>query len=199
MSIISRVLARFSKSKIPGQEYIEAPDSTRLDDVQVFVRADNGGKRLLVGADAVISGNFTFERGQGSIVIGDRTFIGGGTFVCSTGIQIGSDVMFSWGCTVIDTNAHSTNAEDRKRDVAHWKQGLDQGQPGAFKDWSNVRSAPVVVEDGAWIGFNSIILKGVTIGAGAIVAAGSVVTKDVAPGTTVAGNPAKTVASKASH
>lgn len=50
---------------------------------------------------------------------------------------------------------------------------------------------PIVIEDNVWIGINSTILQGVTIGKNAIVAAGSVVTKDVAPNTVVGGNPAK--------
>ena len=63
----------------------------------------------------------------------------------------------------------------------------------SLKDWSVVRSAPIVIEDRAWIGFNAIILKGVTIGEGSVVAAGAVVTKDVEPYTVVAGNPARVV------
>jgi maltose O-acetyltransferase len=50
---------------------------------------------------------------------------------------------------------------------------------------------PITVEDYAWIGAGAIILPGVTIGTGAVVAAGSVVTKDVAPRMIVAGNPAR--------
>ncbi len=53
------------------------------------------------------------------------------------------------------------------------------------------RDAPIVVEDHAWIGSRAIILKGTTIGQGAVIAAGSVVTKDVAPFTIVGGNPAR--------
>lgn len=49
----------------------------------------------------------------------------------------------------------------------------------------------IIIEDEVWLGANSIILSGVTIGKGAIVAAGSVVTKDVPPYTIVGGNPAK--------
>lgn len=52
---------------------------------------------------------------------------------------------------------------------------------------------PIVVEDDVWIGYNSTILSGVTIGQGAIIAAGSMVTKDVAPYTIVGGNPAKLI------
>ncbi len=54
---------------------------------------------------------------------------------------------------------------------------------------------PVVICDRAWIGFNSIILKGVVVGEGAVVGAGSVVSNDVAPYTVVAGNPAKFIKS----
>jgi acetyltransferase-like isoleucine patch superfamily enzyme len=57
----------------------------------------------------------------------------------------------------------------------------------------NVDTAPIIIEDHVWISFNVIVFKGVTIGKGAIIAAGSVVTKDVAPFTLMAGNPAKPV------
>ncbi len=53
--------------------------------------------------------------------------------------------------------------------------------------------SPVHVGDKSWIGFNSIVLKGVTIGEGAVVGAGSVVTKDVSAWTVVAGNPARVI------
>ncbi len=52
-------------------------------------------------------------------------------------------------------------------------------------------SAPIVIEDGAWIGAGAIILKGVTIGTKSVVAAGAVVTKDVPPYVIVGGNPAR--------
>ncbi|MGC8751800.1 DapH/DapD/GlmU-related protein, partial [Hydrotalea sp.] len=64
---------------------------------------------------------------------------------------------------------------------------------GAYKNWEKVKSSPIKIADKAWIGFNVIILKGVTIGEGAIVGAGSVVTKDVPPYAVVAGNPAKII------
>lgn len=55
------------------------------------------------------------------------------------------------------------------------------------------RNAPIVIEDHVWIGSRAIILKGVTVGRGAVIAAGSVVTRDVAPFTIVGGNPAKLI------
>jgi acetyltransferase-like isoleucine patch superfamily enzyme len=54
----------------------------------------------------------------------------------------------------------------------------------------DVASKPVLIEDDVWIGFGAAVLKGVTVGRGAVVAARSVVTKDVPPYSVVAGNPA---------
>ena len=101
-------------------------------------------------------------------------------------ITIGNDVLISWGCTIMDNDAHSTSWSERKNDVAITLGKLSANE----KAWSQVSRKKIVIKDKAWIGFNSIILKGVTIGEGAIVAAGSVVTKNVPPYTVVGGNPA---------
>ena len=149
---------------------------------------------LEIGDKCVIEGDFIFENSKGYIKIGDRTYIGGSTkFICTNRIEVGSDVMFSWGCTVIDSNSHSTKWEERMNDVADWKRGIDEDKIGAYKNWEVVRSAPIHIKDKAWIGFNVIIMKGITIGEGAIVGSGSVVTKDVPDFAIVAGNPAQII------
>lgn len=146
---------------------------------------------LEVGSGCVIDGKFVFETTSGLIKIGNNSFIGGGMFSCIEAINIGDDVMISWGCTVMDHNSHSLLWEERKHDVADWKKGIEEGEIGKYKNWSNVARASISIKDKAWIGFNTTILKGVTIGEGAIVASGSVVTKDVPDWTVVGGNPAK--------
>lgn len=147
-----------------------------------------------IGNDCLIEGSFVFENKNGVMRIGDRTFIGGGTrFICINNIDVGNDVMFSWGCTIIDNDAHSINWSERKDDVLIAKKSVGATNPNNNKNWDVVKSEPIIIKNKAWIGFNVIILKGVIIGEGAVVGAGSVVANDVPDYTVVAGNPAKVV------
>lgn len=174
--------------------FISYPDSTNISNLNLTVRNPIEDKKYIeIGENSLISGNFIFEIKEGKVSIGDRTFIGGGSFICIDEIQIGNDVMFSWGCTITDNNSHSHIWSERRNDVLEWKKGIDENKIGVYKDWSKVKSGKITIKDKAWIGFNCIILKGVTIGEGAIVGAGSVVTKDVPDWTIVAGNPAKII------
>lgn len=175
-------------------KYLSYSSSSNVDGVRLEVRSNSSKKdRLIIGDDSNIQGYFVFEKDDGLISIGNRTFIGGGLFISIDKIEIGDDVLISWGCTISDNNSHSTKWPERENDVKLWKRGLDEKKIGQFKNWDVVKFAPVIIKDKAWIGFNSIILKGVTIGEGAIVGAGSVVTKDVPEWTIVAGNPAKII------
>lgn len=136
---------------------------------------------LSLGNDVRLSGRscFYFMRVEGlspRITIGDRVFIGNGcTLSAAQDITVGDDVLISSGVRIHDNDGHPLDA---KRRVA-----------GESITASEAR--PVKIEDGAWIGASAIILKGVTIGRNAVVGAGSVVTRDVAPDTIVAGNPAQ--------
>jgi acetyltransferase-like isoleucine patch superfamily enzyme len=160
-------------------------------------RGDSGSIRLRIGEQCVINGTIVLERGIGQVSIGDRTYISQGThIICASDIQIGSDVLLAWGITILDHDAHSVRWTDRANDVEQCRLGLLEGgypEVARRKNWDVVPMAPVVIGDKVWVGFNSIILKGVCIGEGAVVAAGSVVTKDVPPYCIFAGNPAKIV------
>lgn len=140
---------------------------------------------LIFGDDCIIRSRISFDSPDGTIIIGNRCFIGASLLVCHSNISIGDDVMISWGVTIVDHDSHSLNWFERQSDVINWFRGT--------KDWTVVSVKPVSVQDRAWIGFGASILKGVTIGEGAVVAARSVVTKDVPPYSLVAGNPARIV------
>jgi acetyltransferase-like isoleucine patch superfamily enzyme len=85
---------------------------------------------------------------------------------------------------IIDSDSHEIDHLERAKGFS------DLIQNGHARVKGSIKTAPIVIGDYAWISYNASILKGVTIGKGAIVAAGSVVTKDVADFTVVAGNPA---------
>jgi galactoside O-acetyltransferase len=151
-----------------------------------------GSIYLKTGKQCFLSGNYIFEAQTGQITIGDRVHIGNSTFISINEIRIGNDVTIAWDCLFYDHNSHSTNWSERQYDTMQEYDDIQkEHDPIKNKNWKVVKSSPIKVCDKAWIGVGCIVLKGVTIGEGSIVAAGSVVTKDVLPWTVVGGNPAK--------
>lgn len=167
--------------------------TSNIENLSLNIRIPSTKKKLTIGKNCIINGNFIFESERGEINIGDRSFIGGGSFICIDKIIIGNDVMVSWGCTLIDNDAHSLLSNERIYDVLNWKKGIEENKIGFYKEWQNVKHGPILIDDNAWIGFNSIILKGVKIGKGAVIGAGSVVARDIPDYAVAAGNPAKII------
>jgi len=129
----------------------------------------------------------TFARDGACLVIGDNTAINGMTnFSIAGRVEIGRNVLVSFDCMIMDHDGHSIDPGLRSLDLPD----LLAGRP---KTWIDVNSAPVKIGDFVWIGARVIILKGVSVGEGAIVASGAVVTKDVKPYAIVAGNPARVI------
>jgi acetyltransferase-like isoleucine patch superfamily enzyme len=144
------------------------------------------GSTIKIGKDCLIEGLLVTETNESSLIVGDNTYIGGGTVIdCIKSISIGDDVLISYECILSDSDNHSVRYSIRKKDLADWKQRKH--------DWTTTNSKPIHISTGVWIGVRAIILKGVTIGEGSVVGAGSVVTKDVPPWTIVAGNPARII------
>lgn len=171
------------------------PSVILLDSVNFDFRTSKIGKRVFVGEQSMIGCNFIFESDSGSIKIGKRTFINGGTNLISINeIEVGDDVTIGWNVYIYDHDSHSLDYIFRKDDIKRQREDFYAKRNFIFsKDWSTVKYAPIKICNKVWIGFNAIILKGVTIGEGAIIAAGAVVTKNVPEWTIVAGNPAKVV------
>jgi len=152
-------------------------------------------RHLSKAPDAIRLGDFTHVRGElltywngGEIEIGSNCYIGEGTRIWSqASIRIGNDVLISHLVDIHDTDGHPLDAEDRLLDGRFILQGKGYLTP------TKTASAPIVIGDKVWIGFKASILKGVHIGEGAVVAAGSVVTRDVPAFAIVAGNPAVVV------
>ncbi|MDJ1482400.1 acyltransferase [Cytophagaceae bacterium YF14B1] len=141
-------------------------------------------------------GNYTHIRAElqilangGKISIGDFCYIGEGTRIWSANsISIGDRVLISHNVNIHDNNSHPLDASLRHEDFLDIL-GIKKNTIHIF----NLNDEPIIIKNDAWIGYDSIILKGVTIGEGAIIAAGSVVTKDVPDFAVVAGNPAQII------
>ena len=109
------------------------------------------------------------------IRIGDDCGLTGATIVAAERVAVGNRVLIGANATIIDTDFHPLDPSVRRRDILAG------------------RHAPIAIEDDVFIGMSAIILKGVTVGHGSVVAAGAVVTRDVPPNAVVAGNPAALV------
>jgi acetyltransferase-like isoleucine patch superfamily enzyme len=133
------------------------------------------GSNVYVGHNAILKG---YVRNQ--MILGDNTWIGQQCFFHSAGgLRIGSCVGIGPGVKII-TSAH-----------------IEEG-PGVPILFSDIATAEVVIEDDCDVGVGAIILPGVTIGRGSIIAAGAVVTKDVKPLSVVAGIPARLLRKRSS-
>lgn len=126
-----------------------------------------------LGRYATIEDFATVNNGMGAVIIGDNTRIGIGNVVIGP-VTIGNNVILAQNIVLSGLN--------------HGYQ--DPHTPIALQPCS---VAQIVVEDDCWIGANSVITAGVTIGKHAVVAGGSVVTKNVPAYTIVAGNPARPI------
>lgn len=119
---------------------------------------------------------FNISTTSSKIIIGNNVGISGSSINATTTVTIEDNVLIGSGCLISDTDSHPLLWDDR-----------------LYNNNDKTSKAPITIKKNAFIGARCIILKGVTIGEGAVVGAGSVVSKDVPPYTVVCGNPAKIV------
>jgi acetyltransferase-like isoleucine patch superfamily enzyme len=127
--------------------------------------------KFYIGNDSTIEDFATVNNGVGDVFIGDRTRIGLGCTIIGP-VKIGNDIMLAQNIVISGLNH---NYENIYQPIS--TQGVSTSQ--------------IIIEDETWIGANSVIVAGVTIGKHCVIAGGSVVTKSVPPYSIVAGNPAK--------
>jgi acetyltransferase-like isoleucine patch superfamily enzyme len=144
----------------------------------------SGHGKIILGDGVQLSGASAFAffnrwNDSPELIVGDHTFIGNGCiFVIGSSIRIGRHCLFAGGVRMADYDGHPTDAMRRR---------TEPSPPEAIM--------PIVIGDDVWIGADSRILKGVTIGDRSIVGAGAIVTKSVPSDVVVAGNPARVVKS----
>lgn len=126
-----------------------------------------------LGSESTIEDFSAINNGVGDVIIGDRSRVGLSNTIIGPA-TIGNDVRLAQNVVLSGLNHNYQNI-----DTPIHVQG--------------VSTAPIVIEDESWIGANAVIVPGVTIGKHSIVAAGSVVTRDVPPYSVVGGNPARPI------
>jgi acetyltransferase-like isoleucine patch superfamily enzyme len=175
-----------------GWSHGTLPANVRLGSA-TLVRADYAFKRfqsrqpdgLVIGSNCTMDGvHFAIGR-EGRVLIGDYCYFTNAVLLCELELRIGNYVVIGWNTTLADTDFHPLAPAERIADALACSP-LGQGRPRP-----PIARRPVVIEDDVWIGPNATILKGVRIGAGAWVEAGSLVTREVPPGSRVLGNPAQ--------
>jgi acetyltransferase-like isoleucine patch superfamily enzyme len=144
---------------------------------------------ISIGSGSVLRGQLLIFSHGGKISIGKDCYLGDNSRIWSAdSVTIGDRVYMSHNVNIHDTNSHSINPTFRHK---HFLEIMSNGHPK--ENSVDIVSRALTIEDDVWIGFNSVILKGVKIGRGSIVAAGSVVTKDIPAFSIVAGNPAQVI------
>lgn len=189
---ITRILRAYKQAKVYRRKKIAARLRTGGYKIGVGTIISieyldfTGDGCIHVGAACHVQAHLCTRRPKATIRIGDRCFLGlQTTILCASAITIGDDVMISGDCYITDNDGHSLDWRLRREDVTNSRKGI--------KNWDHVAVAPVTIGNDVWIAPKCIILKGVSIGKGSVVAAGSVVTKDVPARSLVAGNPARVI------
>lgn len=142
---------------------------------------------LVIGEHCTMDG-VHFAIGPGGLVtIGDYSYLTNVTLLCDMELQIGSYVVMGWNASIADTDFHPIEPAERIADAIACSP-LGRGRPRP-----QIARKPVIIEDDVWIGPNATILKGVRLGVGSFIEAGSLVTRDVPPRSRVMGNPAQIV------
>jgi len=161
--------------------YVETTFSFHL-----YRSQESVGVRIGRGASTYLG--TMFDAGpRARISLGDYALVHGARIICDAEVDIGPYALISWNVVLMDTYRLPLDAPLRRREL----ERVALRSPRSFA--APVPARPVRIGANVWIGFDSCILPGVTVGEGAIVGARAVVTDDVPPYTIVAGNPARVI------
>ncbi len=124
---------------------------------------------------------------RGSVVIGDYTVVNGAYLVCENKIEIGSHCLIAWGSLITDS------WPSRRSTVAERREAILAASRNDRRPFPEVGGRPVRIEDNVWVGFDCLIMPGVTLGRGCVVGSRSVISSDVPPYAVVVGDPQRIV------
>lgn len=161
--------------------YIDVAKGARLKIGDNFMMTSGGNFNPLCRN---LRGSICLERPEAVVTIGEDTGMSSTCIWARQSITIGNRVKIGGNCIILDSDSHSLDYRVRAS-----QEMVD----GESLDVHSAKCAPIVIEDDVLIGTGCIILKGVTIGARSVVAAGSVVTRSIPSDCVAGGNPAKVI------
>jgi acetyltransferase-like isoleucine patch superfamily enzyme len=142
-----------------------------------------------IGRGASIYLGVMFDLGpHARVSVGEFTLMNGSRIICDSEVFIGDYCLISWNTVLMDTRRFPFEAAIRRRELEERSRRQSRHVTS-----TKANARPIRICNNVWIGFDSCILPGVTIGEGSVVGARSVVVNDVPPFTVAAGNPARII------
>ena len=172
---------------VPPANVRLGPNTLVTGDLSFKRFRSNEPDALVIGANCTMDGVHFALGEKGRVQIGDYCYFTNAVLLCELEMRIGNYVVIGWNATIADTDFHPLTPAERIADAIACSP-LGQGRPRP-----EIPKRPVIIEDDVWIGPNATILKGVRIGTGAFIEAGSLVTRDVPARARIMGNPAQVI------
>lgn len=184
-NIIYKLRLMYYKYRQFGENYQQGNRTVaNLTKIHV-IKASTGS--VILGDYVICGGELYSFLGKGNIKIGNCSYIGRDSRIWAlTSVVVGERVLISHNVFIVDNRTHPIEP-----DLRHAQYMAKHGFP--FPDNMDLDGKPIFIGDDVLIAANAIILRGVQIGTGSIVAAGAIVTKNVPARVVVAGNPARIV------
>lgn len=177
---------RWTDGELPAN--VRAGTNSLLTGERAFKRfRSRCSPALIIGAHCTMDGVQFAVGERGRVEIGDYCYFTNPILLCELELRIGSYVVIGWNTVIADTDFHPLGPAERIADAVACSP-LGKGRPRPA-----VVCRPVIIEDDVWIGPSATILKGVRIGAGAFIEAGTLLTRDVPPRSRARGNPAQII------
>jgi acetyltransferase-like isoleucine patch superfamily enzyme len=185
-----------AKRTLPGDWYPGCIPANALVDESAYVETSYSfllyrselAEGVRIGRGSTTYLGTMFDVGpRGRVSIGSFSLINGAWFICDAAIDVGDYALVSWNVVFMDSYGVSLDPAERRRQLQVSARGPNRRMP------RGAPAKPIRIGRNVWIGFDSIVLPGVTIGDGSIVGARSVVGEDVPPFTLVGGNPARVI------
>jgi len=177
---------RWAAGELPGNVRLGA--GTVLTGDHAFKRFRSRREQALVIGTGCTMEGVHFALGENAqVTIGNYCYFTNAVLLCELELRIGNYVVIGWNASLADTDFHPIAPAERIADA------IACSPLGAGRPRPPIPRRPVIIEDDVWVGPNATILKGVRIGAGALIEAGALVTRDVPARKRVLGNPAQIV------